>query len=327
MTYQPPGGPPPQQPPWQPQQAGAPYPASAYGGTPGYGYTPAAAQVKPLKGLSTAIGVLLAVVALAAIFLGATLVNRASLADDIGIGTVTFQELDDADNSVAASLFLFLAAVLAAGVVWIIWQFRYATNAQVMRGNYGLAPGWAIGGWFVPLGNYVLPQLQLFQAAKASDPDLSAGQPATAGRVPSSVVAWWVVYDLAWLMFAIGRLVRPSDNEFTSLDDIDRFVQADRISAFACAIYIVAAVIAIIMVRALTEAQTRAAASAAPYPSGYQQPPPQAGQWQQPPPQQWQQPPTAPAPPQTWAPPPPNQPWQPPPPNQPWQPPAPPPPQ
>jgi hypothetical protein len=322
MTYQPPGGPPPPpQPPWQPQPAGAPYPASAYG-TPGYGYTPTA-QVKPLKGLVMAVVVLLAVTGLAAMWATGALFHRASVVNDFtGFGGVSVKDVSDADSQVNGAVGFLQFSILATGVLWIIWQFRFAKNAQVLRGNYGLAPGWAIGGWFVPLGNLVLPQLQLLQAAKASDPDLPPGHPPGSGRAPSTVAAWWVAYDLGGALFAIGAVMRPNKNDFDF--DLDRFVRADRVSAFACLIYIAAAVIAIVMVRALSERQMRAAASAAPYQPGYQQPPP--GQWQQPPPQQWQQP-AAPPPPQTWQPPPPNQPWQPPAPDQTWPPPAPPPPQ
>ena len=200
--------------------------------------------------------------------------------------------------------------LIATGVLWIIWQFRFGKNAQALRGNYGLAPGWAIGGWFIPFGNFVLPQLQLFQAAKASDPDLPAGQPAAAGSVPSIVIGWWVAYDVAGLLFSVGSFTRPNDN---TLDfDIDKFIRADRLSAVAALVYVAAAVLGILTVRALSERQTRAMASASAYPPGYQQPYTQApGQPYQPP---AQYPPPAPPPPQTWQTPPPNQTWQPPPP-------------
>jgi hypothetical protein len=318
MSYQPPGGPPPPpQPPWQPPPMGAPYPASAYGapayGTPGYGYAPAA-QAKPLKGLTTAVVVLLAVTGLVALWATVALFHRASVASDFTpLGGVSLQDLQDADSQVSGSVGLFGVLLIATGVLWIVWQFRFATNARALRGSYGLAPGWAIGGWFIPIGNLVLPQLQLFQAAKASDPDLPAGQTVASGRVPSSVAAWWIAYDLGAVLFSLGSLTRPNDNAVDF--DVDKFIRADRVSAFGCLVYIAAAVIAIVMVRALSDRQMRAAASASPY----QQPYPQPGT-----PQQWQRPAPAP-PPQTWQPPPPNQPWQPPPPNQPWPPPAPPP--
>ncbi|MEY2449532.1 MAG: hypothetical protein QOH79_3008 [Acidimicrobiaceae bacterium] len=320
MTYEPQGPPPPQQPPWQPPPAGAPYPASAYG-TPGYGYAPVAEPVKSLKGLSTAVVVLLAVTGLAALWAAFALFHRASVVNDFtGFGGVSFQDLEDADSQVSGSVGLLQFGILATAVLWMIWQFRFAKNAQALRGNYGLAPGWAIGGWFIPLGNLVLPQLQLFQAAKASDPDLPAGQAAASGRAPATVPAWWVAYDLAAVLFAIGAVMRPNKSDFDF--DLDRYVRADRVSALSCLVYAVAAVIAIVMVRALSDRQMRAAASAAPSQQGYQQPYQQGYQQpyppQQPPQQPWQPPPAAPppqAPPQTWAPPPPNQPWQPPPPQ------------
>ena len=302
MSYQPPGGPPPPQPPWQPQPMGAPYPASAYG-TPGYGYAPAA-RVQSLKGLSTAVVVLLAVTGLVAIWSAAALMHRASVVSDFtGFGGVSVADIEDADSQVTGAVGLFQLGLLATGIVWIIWQYRFAKNAQALRGNYGLAPGWAIGGWFIPVGNLVLPQLQLFQAAKASDPDRPPGQAAASGRAPGSVAAWWIAYDLAGVLFAVGQITRPNKDDFDF--DLDRFVRADRVSAFACLLYVVAAVIAILMVRALSDRQMRSAASAAPYQQTYQQAAPPPGQWQQP---------AAPPPPQAWQPPPPNQPWQPPPP-------------
>jgi hypothetical protein len=280
---------------------GAPYPASAYG-TPGYGYAPTK-QVKPLKGLATAVVAMLAVTGLAAIWAAVALFHRASVVSDFtGLGGVSLQDISDADSQVSGAVTLFGFLLIATGVVWIIWQFRFATNAQALRGGYGLAPGWAIGGWFIPVANLVLPQLQLFQAAKASDPDLPAGQPGAAGRAPTSVAAWWIAYDLGAVLFSIGSLSRPSKN---SVDfDIDKFIRADRVSAFACLVYIAAAVIAIVMVRALSDRQMRAAASAAPHQPAYGQPAPAPGQWPQPA--------APPPPPQTWPPPPPNQPWQPP---------------
>jgi hypothetical protein len=248
--------------------------------------------------------VLLAVTGLAAIWAAVALFHRASVLNDFrGFGGVTIQDISDADSQVSGAVGLLQFGIIATGILWIIWQFRFAKNAQALRGNYGLAPGWAIGGWFIPLGNLVLPQLQLFQAAKASDPDLPPGQAAASGRAPASVPAWWVAYDLAGTLFAIGALTRPNKNAFDF--DLDRFVRADRVSAFACLVYIVAAVIAIFMVRALSDRQMRAAPSAAPYQQAYGQPPP---------PQQWQQQ-AAPPPPQAWPPPPPDQPWQPPPPS------------
>jgi Domain of unknown function (DUF4328) len=319
MSYQPPGGPPPPpQPPWQPQPAGAPYPASSYG-TPGYGYAPSG-QVKPLKGLTTAVVVLLAVTGLAAIWAAIAFFHRASVINDFSSFTGTsVSDVSDADSQVSGGGGLLQFGILATAVLWIIWQFRFAKNAEAIRGNYGLASGWAIGGWFIPLGNFVLPELQLFQAAKASDPDLPAGQPASNGKAPATLPAWWVSYVLAASLFTVGAVIRPNKNDVNF--DLDRYIRADRVAGFSCLVYVIAAIVAIAMVRTLADRQTRAAANASPYsqgyPQAYQQPYPQAPGYPPPPApqQQWQPPPPPQQPPQTWQPPPPNQTWQPPPPD------------
>ena len=327
MTYEPPGGTPPPPPAWQPPPVSAPDPASTYA-TGGYAYSPTP-QVQATKGLATALSLLLALTSLAAIFVVYAFFHRASIVDDLS--GATYRDVHDADSTVGGAVALFGIALLGTGVVWIIWQFRHAKNAETLRGNLGLQSGWAIGGWFVPFGNFVLPQLQLYQAASASDPDLPQGQPASAGRGPSMIVGWWVLFDLAWLFFLFGRGTRPGDSELRSFGDLDKFVRADRISGVSAVLWVATGIVAILVVRACTKRQARALA-------GFTPQPPPAMQWQPPPPpqQQWQAPPP-PAPPQ-WQPPPPpapptappSQPWPPPPapptapPSQPWPPPPPP---
>ncbi len=68
-------------------------------------------------------------------------------------------------------------------MVFIIWQFRHAKNAQVLGAYGGLGPGWAIGGWFVPFANYVLPAMQMHQSSRASDIEgRAAGRSGPRGR-------------------------------------------------------------------------------------------------------------------------------------------------
>ncbi|HEX4822317.1 MAG TPA: DUF4328 domain-containing protein [Acidimicrobiales bacterium] len=347
MSYEPPGGTPPPPPPWQPPPPassappppGAPYPPAAYG-VGAYAYTPTQ-STQSTKGLSTALVILLAITSLTGIFVAIAFFHRASLVDDTNRVFFNLKEVSDADDQVSAAVAIFMLGLLATGVVWIIWQFRYSKNAELLRGNFGLPSGWAIGGWFVPIGNFALPQLQLLQAARASDPDLPQGQPVAAGRPPSTLVPWWVLYDLAWLFFFVGRGTRPDNNELVSLSELDKFVRADRISGVAALVFLAAGVVAIFLVRSCTDRQSRALASftpQAPPPSPQWQPPPPVPPQQQwsppPPPAQWQ-PPPAPPPPQQWPPPAPPPPAPPPPappppapaPPQQWPPPPPPPPQ
>ena len=57
----------------------------------------------------------------------------------------------------------------------MIWLFRIAKNHQALGRRLTWAPGWAIGGWFLPPIVYVIPTLMLRESWKAADPEVPAG--------------------------------------------------------------------------------------------------------------------------------------------------------
>jgi hypothetical protein len=83
--------------------------------------------------------------------------------------------------------------------------------------------------------------------------------------LPGVIIVWAIAYALGGIVFFSGTSSRPSDEELsrfsTAARSIHDFARADRIAAVGMFIYAVAAVVAIIMVRALTDRQERAIAS------------------------------------------------------------------
>jgi hypothetical protein len=238
------GFPPPPPPP------GAPPPPPGYGAYPtGYGYASGPHEAaRSLSGLAVALSVLLPIAALANLIFAVALFNRASVLDTDFTGS----DLVDADNAVGGGVALVFFAVVPTAIVWIIWQYRHAQNAPLLGKTGGLGPGWAIGGWFVPIGNFVLPQLELVQSAKASDPDA----PARPGRAPAAVYVWWLLFDLqAVISIASGRYGSDDSGAFTQIDDFQR---TDRIAAVGALVSVAAAIAAVVVVRALTARQRRA---------------------------------------------------------------------
>jgi hypothetical protein len=204
-----------------------------------------------LSALSTALTVLLPICAVASLIFAAALFNRADLLDDPL--NASFTEAEDADNAVAGGIVIFFLATLATGVVWVIWQFRHAKNARALGQPSGeLGPGWAIGGWFIPLASWVLPQLQLMQAAKASDPT---------GRrsVPPLVFVWWGLWAAGGLLFLIsGRFGGEELDGFATQSDIEDFQSADQMAALGSLVLAAAAIAGMLLVRTLSARQQAA---------------------------------------------------------------------
>lgn len=247
-----------------------------------YGYT--ATPIPPmrsLKGLAWAASILLAIVAVVDVAAAAIFFNRASLIGDVRDDpfSVDQQDILDADDAAAAVSGLHLLLVVGLAVVFIIWQWRHAKNAQVLGASGGLGPGWAIGGWFVPLANFVLPGVQLFQSSKASDVD---GR--RQGRSPKGVglvIAWAIAFGLgAILLGGSGGLVSTDDEGnviIESTEDIEDAKSSDQTAGAGYGVFLIAALLGIAMVRTLTQRQTSAfahVAATAPPPPPLRPPPP-----------------------------------------------------
>jgi hypothetical protein len=282
-----------------------PPPAASGGWNPVGPYATSSMPMPPmrsLKGLSVALLVLFVIIALVDIVGAGALFNRASLLDDVAGGEVpVFSELEDADDSVAGALVFHLVMVVALAAVFITWQWRHAKNAEVLGARGGLGAGWAIGGWFIPLANFVLPGTQLFQSSKASD--VQARQQGRPTKGAGIVIPWAIVYGLAALLFVVGGGLAPSDDEgnlqLETVDDIETAASGDRTAGLALVTYVGAAVLGAVMVRTLTKKQTAAydavaagAVVGGPPPAAPGAPPPPGPAWGTPPP-----PPSAPAPP------------------------------
>ncbi|MCW1925399.1 DUF4328 domain-containing protein [Luteolibacter arcticus] len=68
-------------------------------------------------------------------------------------------------------VFLALAValtLLCAIVSYMLWLFRVAVNAQIISPNSGPSPGWAIGCYFIPFVNWLLPAMVMKEIADAS---------------------------------------------------------------------------------------------------------------------------------------------------------------
>ncbi|MFE2977427.1 DUF4328 domain-containing protein [Streptomyces sp. NPDC059258] len=151
-------------------------------------------------------------------------------------------------------------AFLVTAVVFIIWFHRTRRNAEVFDPSVQrMGPGWAVGGWFVPIANFWFPYrvaAGIWEASARPRPDESLRE---VPRTPLNL--WWS----AWVGTLL--LARVSGRMWDRATDPAEIARAAGLVAASDALDIVAAVFAILFVRALTRMQVeRAAHSLAPVP-------------------------------------------------------------
>lgn len=96
--------------------------------------------------------------------------------------------------------------LLVAGVLVIIWLYRARVNLDAFpEAQPGMAAGWAIGGWFIPFANFVIPCRVMHQVASAS---------LQQRRVGLSTGLWWTGYVVSFATSQAAGRMEPDTNTF-----------------------------------------------------------------------------------------------------------------
>jgi hypothetical protein len=209
------------------------------------------AERKSLNGLTVALTVLLSIMALACALSAPALFFRSGIFANAADGRFAKEEQASlADAAVFATAAVILVLYVPIGIVFIIWQYRHAKNAWLLAPR-GLAPGWAIGGWFIPIANLVLPAVQLHHSSRASTSRINARRSALAIIVP-----WALVLALGGITSTVAVSISPELIESTS--DLEAAARSDWIEGISSAVLVVAALLCIAMVRTLSKRQGQA---------------------------------------------------------------------
>lgn len=185
----PPSGPPvPVAPPAVPPAAPGPQPL------PGFAPQPPGAYLRSPRGLATATTVLLALSAAAALFLAGTgLYSGAVLRDGAYPDAGAAESFTLPDMLMALASFIPLPLLIATAALFIIWFHRVHRNAAVLNpGAITESGGWAVGSWFIPIGNLFLPYRtakEIWAASLQLGPDGSYRPVSTA-----PITSWWLLW-------------------------------------------------------------------------------------------------------------------------------------
>jgi len=190
------------------------------------------------------------------LIVGAIATGLSLLAEALSLGISPFtegQELGDNPSGVAITLIIFLFALLelmiylTTVVFFLVWLYRASNNVQAIDPSRGLnySPGLAVGSFFIPFANLVIPYRAVKEVWQRSGPpeDALLSEPSA----PAVFPIWWFFWLLA--SFAGNISIRMS---FTENADA---TTATMISIVASALSIVAAVFAYLVVSAIDKRQ------------------------------------------------------------------------
>jgi hypothetical protein len=158
-------------------------------------------MIKRLGGWSGAAVVGLAVCTAGSVWCADVELGRARYADRVRTGRVAYVESVARQwdhRAIVANNVLFLL-ILVTGALFITWHYRLLRKLErICSEPLRHSPGWAIGGWFVPLLNLIRPKQMI------NDTWRSASPPAPARRIPVSFHLWWVLWVLSSVITAVA---------------------------------------------------------------------------------------------------------------------------
>jgi len=211
-----------------------------------------------LRGRANAAVVLLIVSALISALSILYELDMRSLIDRIAAGQpVGLSELQTADDRTTLVAVLSLVALVATGISFLAWFFRAYVNIERLGARELRATkGWSIGAWFVPLLNLIRPKQLMDDIWRASDPALPAGELRGWQRaaVPGLLHGWWATFLIAGVVsnIAAGMVdgaATPAARR-----------SAGQIAMIGDAGMIAAAILAVLVIRAVTARQESRAA-------------------------------------------------------------------
>lgn len=206
------------------------------------------------RGLTAVLPLLFAADAVAALIAVFALVKRLGVLNDIennGLSVdVINRDSDAVDLANGATLTLFILSLVTA-IFFITCMWRVAKNNEALgRQQPRLGPGWAIGGWFIPIANLVIPVLVMQDLWRGSDPSVPRGDMRWKIGPRSALVGWWWgLLLLSFVRVTFGGQDRERSRTVSDVRTNTTFV------LIGMAFTVAAAVLAILIVRRITARQ------------------------------------------------------------------------
>jgi hypothetical protein len=209
--------------------------------------------LRPIRAIAQAVTILLAAQIVLSVIEALALLNRIALLHRIQAGeAIDLGKAGDADTALQAVTSVESLVLIATVVVWCIWQHRAQRTAIELAGR-GLTftPGWAVGWWFIPIANLWKPFQAVRELWKASH-----GGDAWRTMATWPVLGWWwaswiVSNLLTWVAIRGVGLGTGTGTQITAED----VISSDTWELVSLPLEVVAAILAIMIVRSVGQAQ------------------------------------------------------------------------
>ena len=196
-----------------------------------------------LSGFLTASLILLVIMHVARIVAHA---RRWSVVNDMLNGEyVSIGSADAADNNVLnySRGLIYVSAIFL--ILMIIWAWKATNNLEHWNKNPKWGKGWAIGGWFTPIGMFFIPYQVVRDAWRLAPSKDSSLQTKRNNWWLASFISWWI----GLIMFRYG---------FADLESLEAIKNADIIAIVGISIQIFSALTMIKAIRQISDRHAKA---------------------------------------------------------------------
>jgi hypothetical protein len=144
------------------------------------------------------------------------------LIDLLSGGYVNSGDMQLNDNVQLAVRPIQAVAFIVTAVFFLVWIHRVHRNLPWL-GTRGLkySPAWAIGGFFIPFVNLVLPFLVVREIWKASDPQRTDGHSWKDTSLSLVVPSWWILFCVAEIGPLVVNIALGGGNEVAARQNLN----------------------------------------------------------------------------------------------------------
>ncbi|HEX8335871.1 MAG TPA: DUF4328 domain-containing protein [Pyrinomonadaceae bacterium] len=212
-------------------------------------------------------------IAVAAFSVFSNLLQLSFLSEAAEAGGVSQEAAEMNDTRQGAVWIIHLVVRLTLMVAFLLWLHRASGNMAALgnaKSKIEYTPGWAVGSFFIPFANLFMPYRAVSEVWVKSEPPVQEeGGLAFAPHPPTTpVLAWWVT----WLASNfIGRAASRFGDKADTIETLQMMTWA---AVLADVLSVVAAVLAVMVVRSIDRRQEERARHVVYSPDSPPPPPP-----------------------------------------------------